>query len=422
MFLFLVLACSVLVCCRDPAQHQWSNVSEPFGHGMRKHFLMGATITNLNNGAFGTACRHATDAFDHYQKLMEENCNFWFRGGYQPLLNRARKFLANLLGVPENETVIVENASSGANAVLRSLADNLPLVKGNKILILNVVYPMVRNVVGYLQREKGIDIVIVNMSFPLHSTAELLVNLRAALKANPQVKVASLDHISSYPAALLPIKEMVAICHEFGVFVLVDGAHAIGQIPLNLVDVNADAYISNTHKWSFNPKSACVLHVQSKWHSIIYPNIISSENAPNSAFAGRFEYIGTVNYNAFLAVYDSFEFRESIGGENAIMAYNHDLAWKAAKLVANIWGTQLLVTDERLVPALSTVILPFQSGEILSKVRVGLEKQYNTWIQPGGFQLDNGTTLLYIRLSAQIYLELSDFELMARRVLELMHQ
>jgi selenocysteine lyase/cysteine desulfurase len=58
---------------------------------------------------------------------MEENCNFWFRGGYQPLLDRARKLLAAMLGVPDSETVIVENASSGANAVLRSLADNLPL-------------------------------------------------------------------------------------------------------------------------------------------------------------------------------------------------------------------------------------------------------------------------------------------------------
>lgn len=124
---------------------------------------------------------------------------------------------------------------------------------------------------------------------------------------------------------------MVQICHEFGVFVLVDGAHALGicspvillnwqlgQVPLDLVDINADAYISNAHKWSFNPKSACVLHVKTKWHSLIFPNIISSENAPNSPFAGRFSYIGTVNYNPFLAVFESFEFREAIGGESGI--------------------------------------------------------------------------------------------------------
>jgi hypothetical protein len=67
------------------------------------------------------------------------------------------------------------------------------------------------------------------------------------------------------------------------------------------------------------------------------------------------------------------------------------------------------------------VFVLFFSLSSHSQVRVGLEKQYNTWIQPGSIQAANGSALLYIRLSAQVYLELSDFELMARRVLALMH-
>jgi hypothetical protein len=90
MNIFIILSCLLIFSfsAQDSSQnlqHRLNNNSEPFGHGtfphlvylfylvvlqcrsvagMRKHFLMAATITNLNNGAFGTACRAATDAFD----------------------------------------------------------------------------------------------------------------------------------------------------------------------------------------------------------------------------------------------------------------------------------------------------------------------------------------------------------------------
>lgn len=76
--------------------------AEPFGHGMKAHFMMSPTTTNLNNGAFGTGARVSYEAVEvrvlrpfltlqKYNKEMEANCNYWFRGGYQPLLVKARE-------------------------------------------------------------------------------------------------------------------------------------------------------------------------------------------------------------------------------------------------------------------------------------------------------------------------------------------
>jgi Cys-tRNA synthase (O-phospho-L-seryl-tRNA:Cys-tRNA synthase) len=84
--------------------------------------------------------------------------------------------------------------------------------------------------------------------------ARVLSSLQAALDANPDVTLALLDHVSSMPMAIFPIKEMVAACHAKGVRVMVDGAHAPGQLPLDVVDVGAEWYTGNLHKWCFASK------------------------------------------------------------------------------------------------------------------------------------------------------------------------
>jgi len=185
-------------------------------------------------------------------------------------------------------------------------------------------------------------------------------------------------------------------------------------VAVNVTDIGADAYISNVHKWAYNPKSACILHVQPKWQPLITPNVISSESSTTS-FVTTFEYTGTRNYNAFLAAEVSLAFRASLGTEEEIMAYNHRIAYQGALRTAALWNTSLLIPNETLVPALACVITP--PGANISDIRLKLqEAPYNTWIQPG--ITDEGVN--YIRLSGQVYLEDGDIDLFAQRFLSLM--
>jgi selenocysteine lyase/cysteine desulfurase len=273
---------------------------------------------------------------------------------------------------------------------------------------------------NYITQEKGLTQIIVNITFPLHSPEQVLRPLEDAIKGNPGIKVASLDHISSYPATTLPIKEMVKLCRDAGIFVLVDGAHALGQIPLDVTDIGASAYITNAHKWCYNPKSACILHVEKKWQPFILPNIISSEFT--GGFSEKFQYTGTINYNSFLATMASMDFRESIGGDSAIMNYIHNLAWNSGNKVAEIWGTSLVVTNETMVPAMSLVVLPTEDPSVIGHVRSVLADKYDTWIQTGAVETTDGKNTQYIRISAQVYLEESDLVLMAERFLAIMNE
>ena len=145
----------------------------------------------------------------------------------------------------------MENASHGVNAVLRSLQ----VPAGKKVLYLNCAYRMVQNTLEFLNHFVGDQLLMVNITWPA-TADDIVATVRQALEAHPgQVYAASFSHIVSLPAAILPVKQLAALCHQHGAMVLVDGAHALGHIPINVTDINADFYVSNGHKWLYSPKS-----------------------------------------------------------------------------------------------------------------------------------------------------------------------
>jgi selenocysteine lyase/cysteine desulfurase len=72
------------------------------------------------------------------------------------------------------------------------------------------------------------------------------------MKVKPRLCI--MDHITSSTALIFPVQQLIQLCKRFGIFTLVDGAHAIGQIPVDLAALDPDFYISNCHKWMFVPR------------------------------------------------------------------------------------------------------------------------------------------------------------------------
>jgi selenocysteine lyase/cysteine desulfurase len=140
---------------------------------------------------------------------------------------------------------------------MRSLARALP--PGKKVLILNTAYYMVKMVLQYLEPQQTL---LVNLTLP-GSDAAIVAAVAAALDAEAGgVFAASFSHIVSVPAMILPIRELAAACKARGVLVLVDGAHALGQIPVDVGALGADFWLGNGHKWLYSPKGSAVLWVR----------------------------------------------------------------------------------------------------------------------------------------------------------------
>jgi selenocysteine lyase/cysteine desulfurase len=88
-----------------------------------------------------------------------------------------------------------------------------------------------------------------------------------------KIKMVVMDHISSMPSIVFPVDTLQAFFEEKGIPFIVDGAHAIGNVHVNIAEINPNAYFSNFHKWSFCPKNASFLYLDDKYRDIVKPTI-----------------------------------------------------------------------------------------------------------------------------------------------------
>jgi selenocysteine lyase/cysteine desulfurase len=82
--------------------------------------------------------------------------------------------------------------------------------------------------------------------------------------------------VSSVPSVIFPIGTLQVFFQEKGITFVVDGAHAIGNVNVNMTEINPSAYFSNFHKWSFCPKNASFLYLNDKFRDIVKPIIIGN--------------------------------------------------------------------------------------------------------------------------------------------------
>lgn len=393
-----------------------TTTSSPFGHALLPRFALRAGYLNLNHGSYGATPRAVTRVQREWQDEVELNPDDWFRYRMYHLFDAARAQVAAYVKANTSDLVFVPNASHGCNSVLRSVFPPNP--KRNKILYLSTAYGMVKNTLAYLHAQPILneDLLMVNVSYPLDHAA-LVKSVGAALDAHAgQVYLASFSHITSIPAMIMPVQELVRVCHARGVMVLIDGAHALGQIPLDIPSLGADFYVANGHKWLYSPKGSAILWVHPDRQAAIFPTTISGEGEGKSSYLMQFSYEGTLDYSSYMAFGAALAFRAEFG-EEAIMTHNHDLAVAGGQLLAGAWCTSLFIPAEHTA-AMVNVRLPTERAaphfDPASLPRALLTK-YQTWVP--AYPQDGQW---YVRVSAQIYNELSDFQLLADGVLDLM--
>lgn len=187
----------------------------------------------------------------HYIHAAEARPDVFMKRTYEPKMDESRSRLAKLVNCSRDELVYVTNATMGVNAVLRGL--NGWWKKGEAILVFSTVYGACGKSAEYIvdsNADLNLKVVNVNIKYPMNNE-EFLHSLRQTLEQSKAdgvtIKIAILDAISSVPGVLVPWEEAVKLLREYQVLSLVDGAHAVGQIPLDLKKADPDFFISNCH-------------------------------------------------------------------------------------------------------------------------------------------------------------------------------
>ena len=222
--------------------------STPFGGPIRSHFPFPSHYLNLNHGSFGAYPISVRDTLREYQRQTDAEPDNFIRYKLPGLIDRSRNAVAELINADVDNVVLIPNASTGVNTVLRNLAYK----PGDKIVYLGTTYGACEKAVIHLMDtyvpEGALESIKVEVTYPVSSN-EILRRFEDAI-SQKGVGIALFDTISSMPALRLPFEKMVALCKKYNVLSLIDGAHTVGAIQVDMRRLDPDFFISNLHKYA----------------------------------------------------------------------------------------------------------------------------------------------------------------------------
>jgi isopenicillin-N epimerase len=327
------------------------------GPDIAKLWPLDPDVVFLNHGSFG-AC--PSEVLRHQQALraeMEAGPVRFLSRELDDRLDVARAALAAFVGADPDDLGFVVNATTGVNAVLRSLV----LGAGDELLTTNHAYNACRNTLNFVAGRAGASVIVAPVPFPVASSDEVVQAVLA--KVTPRTRLALLDHVTSPTGIVLPIERLIAELSGRGIEVLVDGAHAPGMLPLDLRTLGATYYSGNCHKWICAPKGSAFLWVRRDRHADVHPVTIShGANAVRpgrSRFRLEFDWTGTCDPTAWMTVPKAIDYVGSLmpGGWPEVMKRNRALALEARRLLCAAVGTPPPSPDE-MIGSLASVVLP----------------------------------------------------------------
>jgi hercynylcysteine S-oxide lyase len=275
------------------------------------------------------------------------------------------------------------NTTTATNTVLH----NLRWDDGDVILYTSGVYGALEKTIDYVVETTKAESVRIELDLPqsddfiVHAFRETLKHHKARCDemGRGQVRVAVFDTIVSMPGLRMPFERLIEVCHEEGVLSLVDAAHGIGHIPLDLSKLNPDFLVTNCHKWLFVPRSVAAFFVPKRNQHYIRSTMPTSHgfkplaakdvydpmpaSGESNPMVKQFEYFGTIDGAPYCTIEECIRFRDEVcGGESAIHEYCTTLAKEAERVLVEKLGTESFNVPETHRVFFAQVRLPITVG------------------------------------------------------------
>ncbi|CAI5758904.1 unnamed protein product [Candida verbasci] len=389
----------------------------PFGNPFREKYFtnLDSSVIPINHGSYGLT---PTPIHEKYLENITRNANYpdkFMKFEQKEYYIESLKLLSQVLNCDYHDLAIVDNATTGANTILRSY----PFKKGDLIVILNTIYGACGNTVKFLKDRYGVDFIVIDVNYPT-TDEEILSKFENVFKEK-QPTLCIFDTITSMPGIIFPFKQMTKLCKSYNVISLIDGAHGIGCISQDLKSLDPDFYVSNLHKWFFLPFGCAVLYVNQKYHNKIHTLPIShsyisddtklSKKDQENRLIDRFFFNGTKNFASIQTIPYAIKFRQEVcGGESTIYNYCNSLAKNVAKMVSEKWGSAIVLKP--IATTMVTIVIPNEYPEFIKNW-----SEYDNLVYEKMFAAKAYTPIashnnqLIARFSCQIYNELKDYEI-----------
>ena len=282
-------------------------------NSLRSLFLLEPDVIFLNHGSFGACPKPVFEAYQEWQRRLELQPVRFVQREQTLYQEEARAALSSYIHCDPKEVACILNVTHGVNIVARSLVGNY-LQAGDEVLTTDHEYGSCNTAWEYLCKKAGVRYVYQHIPLPISSAEEISELFWTGV--TPRTKLIYLSHITSPTALRLPVEAICERARQAGILTVIDGAHAPGQLPLDMQAIGADFYTGNCHKWMLSPKGAGFLYVRLEQQKWIEPLVVNwgyrstAETSRGSRLIDYVEWTGTHDPAASLSVPRAIQFME----------------------------------------------------------------------------------------------------------------
>lgn len=296
---------------------------------------------NLENGYFGRMSRTVIEEYQRNIELINRSNSVHVRQRFEQDENLAiLAQLADLIGVAVESVALTRNASDGLQSLIRNYNRLQP---GDQVLICDLEYDTVKGAMRWLARHRGVEVIEIDHAHPA-SFDSLLATYRDAFARYPKLKLMALTHVTHRTGLVMPVKAIVAAAREHGIDVILDGAHALGQIEFKLDDLGVAFAGFNLHKWIGAPLTLGFMYIAPERLADIDPDM-GEMHFPVTDVRARTPY-STPNIPALLTLPLVFEEHRAMGGSAAKGARLNYLRNRWVNAVRDLAGIDVMTPDD----------------------------------------------------------------------------
>jgi len=287
-----------------------------FWHKLRTQFPMPPDEAYCNTGTLGAPPKRVLNSMiEHMTKHAVEiaHCD-WSDGGinllsgYFPYIDLRSK-IGKLINADYKNIALTQNATMGMNY----LANGLDLPEGAEIITTDREHP--GGIKGWLVQAKRRGTVLreVPIPVPVEEPQQIIDIFEKAIR--PETRLITFSHMTSVTGTILPAKELCRLAASKGLFSIVDGAQAIGHIPVDVQDIGCDAYFASPHKWLLAPAGSGILYICKEKIDSVWTILASSQWDNHKDNGYRLTQRGTGNPAILIGFEAALDFHFEIGPE-----------------------------------------------------------------------------------------------------------
>jgi isopenicillin-N epimerase len=313
-----------------PSKDLLSSDRERYWSELRQQWLLAPDHINLNCGSVGCTPLPVLRAMiDHILSAEEfrEPAYPWFGYDENEHLHQTHTALAAFLHVNPDELALVRNATEANNIVV----NGLDFTTWDEVLLTDQEHPGGHCPLDQRVARHGIRLNYVEIPKPPASVEQIVERFERAI--TPRTKLIFFSHITTTTGVVLPAKQICAMARQHKILTYVDGAHVIGQIPLDLSDMGCDFYGSSPHKWLMAPKGTGFLYVREERQKDLWVNIATANWNNYDLKAYRFSWLGTSNLSVMVGLKAALDFHEQLGPQ-VVYGRIHEMAKQVRDRVA----------------------------------------------------------------------------------------